>query len=98
MAILITALSKFIGGLVAGLIGPIDQLIAQYLPNVNIVLGQINDFFDWLCNFVVWVCSWLPFTTTFYSFLATYFLFRLTLPLLVSTIKHVVQWWHALAP
>lgn len=98
MAIIIVALSKFIGGLVSSLLTPLDELIAQYLPNVNDILGYINNFFDWLCNFAVWVCSWLPFSTNFYAFLVTYFLFSLTVPLLVSSIKHVVQWWHALAP
>ena len=98
MKFIVTALCSFLMNLIGLLLGPIDNLIAQYIPSLANALTSVANFFSWLVQFVNWALSWLPLTADTWSFIVTVLIFRLTVPLLVDTVKLVVRWWHALAP
>lgn len=98
MKLIITAILNFATGLITMMLSPIEAIIIHSLPGSAVMFGMVETFFLWLTDFIIWVLSWLPFTATFWVFLTAYFIFRLTIPLLVHTVKLVVQWWHALVP
>lgn len=98
MKLIITAILNFATGLITAMLNPIQTIIIAGIPGSAIVFAYVETFFLWLTDFIIWVLSWLPFDPIFWVFVTAYFVFRLTIPMLVHSVKLVVQWWHALVP
>lgn len=98
MKVIVTTIVRFLMTLIGSLLGPLESIVLSELPGLTGFNNMVVGFINWLSNFVVWAFSWLPFSTGFYTMLFLYFSFTLTIPLIVHTLKLIIQWWHALAP
>ena len=75
---------------------PINNLIANYLPDVSNGLTKVAQFFTMCTGKIGWVLDSLLIEPETISLLVTILIIKLTLPYLISAIKSIVKWWKAL--
>lgn len=98
MKLIITVIFGALRTLVNLILLPLNNVIEDMLPSVTDALASVTSLFDWLKQFTSWVISWLPFSSDFYAFVVGALIFIYAVPVVVSLIKLIVKWWHALAP
>lgn len=98
MKLIIRVIGQFVMTLINLLLLPINTIIETYLPGLTSALQSLSNLLEWLKDFAAWFISWLPFSSDFYTFFYSVVFFTLFVPLVLSAIKVVVKWWHALVP
>lgn len=72
---------------------PINNIINEYLPQLDYVFSLLNQFIDFAINILGWVVSWFNFPPGFLTFLIAFYVFKLTVPLLIHNLKILAAWW-----
>ena len=95
---ILQGISSFIFHLIYIIISPIDSIIVDNLPQLEVALGKFNDLLDYLITAIGYVADLTGLSTFAISLIVNYIIFALTAPVLVWVIKVLVKWWHALVP
>lgn len=90
---LLNGLIEFFKGFLNLILGPIDNLIVQYLPDFSDMLDYVGNFFNIILGFIPWILSWLHIPAIVLGFVLSYWIAKLTLSFLIHEIKLVVAWW-----
>lgn len=80
------------------LLSPIDLLISNAFPVLDVGLSYVTGFYEWLCGLIPWAISWFGLNTDIIGFYVAYVTFELTVPLLVHTVKLCLSWYNKLKP
>lgn len=99
---IISGILYFIFQLLITLIGliltPINLLITNYLPSLNIALSAINTFLSMVSNTLAYSVSLSLLSSTALSLIVMYFTFELIFPMSVYLIKLALSWYNKLKP
>lgn len=82
--------------LVNVLLMPINLIISKFLPGIDNVLTNIRAFINLIFQYVGFIMDSLCISSETISFMILVFTFMLTAPLLVSSIKLVINWYNNL--
>lgn len=93
---LINGSLNFLIGVLNFILLPIDTLIDNYLPAVDVAFTYASDFLAFIGGFIPWIMSWISMPLWFLQLVFGYMVFRLMVFLGVSTLKTVLAWFQAL--
>lgn len=80
------------------LLTPLDLIISNAFPTLDVGLSYVTGFYEWLCGLIPWAMSWFGLNTDIIGFYVAYITFELTVPLLVHTVKLCLSWYNKLKP
>lgn len=80
------------------LLKPLDLIISNAFPALDVGLSYVTGFYEWLCGLIPWAMSWFGLNTDIIGFYVAYITFELTVPLLVHTVKLCLSWYNKLKP
>lgn len=83
-------------GLVNTILSPIDSLIIDKIPALDIAFNAVGTFLDLCTSSIGWVLSCFGLSSSCLSLIVAYFVFKLTVPILFSTIKLAIRWYNAM--
>ena len=95
---ILTGIMKLIISLVSVVMGPIDALISQFLPDLGNAINSIGTFFELATNSLGFCVSLMGLSSTALSLIVLYFTFKLSAPIVVSACKTAIKWYNALKP
>lgn len=99
---MINAILKGIFSLVTSLVGvllsPIDAIIANALPSLQVGLNAIGSFLTLITSSIGWVLSVFGLSSECLSLIVLYYTFKLTVPLTIYTIKLAIRWYDKIKP
>lgn len=98
MKLIVTVIFTAVRLLITAVLYPLDSTVELLLPSLTDALNSVSSLLTWAKTFTLWAISWLPFSSTFYAFVIGALIFIYTVPVVVSAVKLVVKWWHALVP
>lgn len=93
---LIVGIFKIITKLISVILLPINLAIMNYLPDFNNALTSVASIFNYGGQFAGWILDSLLINSTTISFLVSVWVFKLSFPIVISTIKLIVQWYDSL--
>lgn len=93
---LIVGLFKIITKLISVILLPINLAIMNFLPDFNTALSSVASIFNYGGQFVGWILDSLLINSTTISFLVSVWVFKLSFPIVISTIKLIIQWYDSL--
>lgn len=89
---------KLVTSLVTVLLAPIDSIISNALPSLQVGINAIGQFLTLATQSIGWVLSVFGLSTECLSLIVVYFTFKLTVPLAISTIKLAIRWYDKIKP
>ena len=95
---LLIGVINLISGLVNTLLGPIDTLIQEHLPGLDSALNSFASFFNLIGSGISWVLDAFAIPSELIALLVAYWAFKLTVPILFSALKSILQWYDKLKP
>ncbi len=95
---LLIGIINLISGLVDTLLSPIDTLIQEHLPGLDSALNSFGAFFNLIGSGISWVLDAFAIPSELIALLVAYWAFKLTVPILFSALKSILQWYDKLKP
>ena len=72
---------------------PLDLLIINTVPNLDVALSSVSNYFSMVTNSLGYVVSLTLLSSTALSLIVTYYSFALVFPLAVHSFKFVYKWY-----
>lgn len=89
---------SLVTSLVTLLLAPIDSIISNALPSLQVGINAIGSFLTLITQSIGWVLSVFGLSSECLSLIVVYFTFKLTIPLAISTIKLAIRWYDKIKP
>lgn len=89
---------SLVTSLVSVLLSPIDSIISNALPSLQVGLNAIGSFLTLITSSIGWVLSVFGLSSECLSLIVLYYTFKLTVPLTISTIKLAIRWYDKIKP
>lgn len=98
IAIILIGFIKLVVFLVNYILGPIDNIIATYLPDLANAINAVGAFWTMLLSVIGWCVDATGLSGQTIAVIVIYYVFKLTVPILVYVVKLALKWYRKLMP